>query len=268
MSSLWEKSNYKSNLEYLIDIPIQEYDISKANISVLRDMNVISENQYQYFLQCPKLEREIAIGKMQGANPAVSIALKEGISNSRRIFIESNNLKDSDILAIRNDAITIIGDKYIKTNISDRIRFRLVGNYRSFYKINRMYMYYNFDLISKTEVLDIKGLGDIGIALHKDYMLEFLSELFYTAQIEGVQKAINLLSTVYQQYIQKSLKVEYYRELNEFSRYKLIKNMSMFSSVYLENATDYDKRYIDISFNEEIFRILNRIYASIYFRSN
>ena len=128
-----------------------------------------------------------------------------------------------------------------------------------------MHLYYNFDLITKTEVLDIKGLGDLGVALHKDFMLEFMSELFYTAQIEGVEMAIKLLANVYSQYINKSLSIEYYRELNEMSRYKL-SNMSDFSSWYLESASEYHKKFLDISYNEQIFRELNRIYASIYFK--
>lgn len=267
MSRLWEKSNYQSNIHYLIDIPIQEYDISKANINVLRDKCILSEEQYQYFLRCPKLEREIAIGKMQGADPSISLALKDGITSARQIFIETNNIKDQDILSIRNDAIMVIGDKLIKTDITDRVKFRLTGNYRSFYKINRLYMYYNFDLISKTEILDIKGLGEKGIALHKYHMLEFLSELFYTAQIDGVKEAIKLLSNVYSQYLEYRLDVGYYRELNEISRYKLKNEISLFNTLYIDNATNYDKmRYIDISYNEQIFRYLNRIYASIYFK--
>lgn len=266
MNNLWEKPNYKSNIQFLIDIPIREYDISKANINVLRDANILTEDQYQYFLQCPKLEREIAIGKMQGANPEVSLALKNGIANARRVFMEMNSINPSDVLAIRNDAITVIGDRYMKTDITDRVKFRLSGDYRSFYRINRMHLFYNFDLITKTEVLDIKGLGDLGVAQHKHFMLEFLSELFYTAQIEGVEMAIKLLATVYEQYINKSLSVEYYRELNETSRYKLSSDMSKFSSWYLEHATEYHKKYLDISYNEQIFRELNRIYASIYFK--
>ena len=266
MNNLWDKPNYKSNIQFLIDIPIREYDISKANINVLRDANILSEDQYQYFLHCPKLEREIAIGKMQGNDPSISLTLKEGITNARRVFMEMNAINPSDVLAIRNDAIMVIGDRYMKTDITDRVRFRLSGDYRSFYRINRMHLYYNFDLITKTEVLDIKGLGDLGVALHKNFMLEFISELFYTAQIEGVEMAIKLLANVYTQYINKSLSIEYYRELNEMSRYKLL-NMSNFSSWYLESASEYHKKLLDISYNEQIFRELNRIYASIYFKT-
>ena len=98
MNNLWEKSNYNANIGYLIDIPIQEYDISKANINILRDANILTEDQYMYFLQCPKLEREIAIGKMQGKDPSISIALKEGITNARKLFMEINNLRQDGII--------------------------------------------------------------------------------------------------------------------------------------------------------------------------
>lgn len=268
MNNLWEKTNYKSNISYLIDIPIREYDISKANINVLRDKNILSEDLYQYLLQCPKIQREITIGKMQGKDPNITIALKEGIANARRIFMDANNIDPSEVLSITNDSITVIGNKVINTtNITDRVRFRLSGDYRSFYRINRLFMYYNYDVVSKTEVLDIKGLGDIAISLHHDYMLEFLTELFYTAQIEGVEAAIKLLAIVYKEYINKSLKTEYYRELNEFSRFKLISTFSKFGTLYLDYASEYEKKYLDISYNEQVLRELNRIYSSVYFKT-
>lgn len=266
MNNVWRKGNYRANIQYLIDVPIREYDISKANISVLRDADVLSEEQYQYFLHCPKIDREVAIGKMEGRDPSITIALQNGIANARKIFMEINNINDSDVLAIRNDAIMLIGDRSINTSITDRVSFRLVGDYRSFYKINMLDMYYNFDLVSKTEVLDIKGLGDLGVNLHRPYMLEFLAELFYTAQIEGAEAAIKLLTIVYNRYINKELDIEYYRELNAISRFKLIKDLSMYRSLYLDEASEGDRPYIDTSFNEQILRELNRIYASIYFK--
>ena len=76
---LWERSFYNSNIPYLISVPIREYDISKANISVLRDANVINEEQYQYFYNAPKYIREVAIGKMQGSNPELSKIKNAGI---------------------------------------------------------------------------------------------------------------------------------------------------------------------------------------------
>lgn len=266
---LWQKANYRSDIQFLIDTNIYEYDISKANISVLRDANILSEEEYQYYYQAPKNIREIAIGKLQGRNPEVTSILKNGITNARRIFQESNGIKDSEILAIRNDSMTIIGRPAEFLNATNRVAFRLAGFYTSFYKINYQDYFYMYDVVNQTEDLAIKGLGDKGIELHKYYMLEFLLELFYSAQIEGVKTAITLLQMFYSNYINRLLDANYYRELNPQSMFKLLfsdqhKRLSM-RDIYTDTLVDRDKRYIDIGYNESILRYLNSIYASIYF---
>lgn len=266
MSRLWEKVSYRSPVQFLLDTQIIEYDISKANINVLFDAGVLALDQYNYFMNCPKIERSIAIGKMQGRDPNITAVLKSGIANARKVFIEQNNISDSSILAIRNDAITIIGDNPIyNLNITDNVKFRIAGVYRSYYNLNNIEYFYNYDLINKIEILDIKGLGDISISLHKDYMLDFFKELFYTAQIEGVKNAISLLQSVYDRYIKRELSVNYYRELNSESRYRFIGTISRYSSITTDNATNFDKDILDVGFNENVLRYLTRIYASIYF---
>ena len=265
MNNLWTKSSYRSEVQFLIDREIHEYDITKANISILRDANILSEEQYLYFLNAPKSERTVAIGKMQGRDSGITDVLKTGIANARKIFLESNNIPDSNILAIRNDAITYVGRPAMVTTITDKVQFRNVGTYSSFYHINTVDYLYLYDIVSGTECLDIKGLGEESVELHKNFMLEFFSELFYSAQIEGVKSAILLLQLFYSNYVNKLLDVGYYRELNSQSMFKLDKSFSMVNSIFSDNLINSEKKYIDISFNENILRFLNRIYASIYF---
>lgn len=266
-SQLWERTTYASRIEYIIDNTIREFDISKANISILRDANTLSEQEYQYYLTCPRMERQIAIGKLQGSNPGFTEIIKSGIMNAKKVFMQSNSIKDSDVLYIRNDALGIVGSKPIKyLNITDRVAFRESARYSSFVKFNAIDFLYFFDPVLNVEKLDVKGLGDSGVAVHKDYMLEFLCELFYCAQMEGVQPAISLLQTVHQNYLARRLDVGYYREVNPGSLYKLDSSMSMNSSIYTDYATEYYKRYLDISYNDSLLRHFNRILASIYFK--
>lgn len=267
MSNLWQQTSYKSKVTSLIDRSIREFDITKANINVLRDANVISQDTYAYLMQCPKLERQIYIGKLQGSDTRVSTILKDGIANARRIFIQENNIEDHEILAIRNDAIVIVGSKPIRfLNITERVAFREADKYTSYYNIKGLDFYYFCDIVNEVEKLDIKGLGNEAIKLHKDYMLELLCTLFYCAQIENIQDAITLLENVHMNYINRSLSVEYYRELNAQSKYKLMNEFSTFSTVYIDSASEYEKlHYLDISRNESIMRELNSIFASAYF---
>ena len=265
--TLWQKSTYISKTEYIIGMLIREFDISKANISVLRDANVLSEDQYQYYLHCDRMERQVAIGKLQGSNPEVVDILKSGITNAKRVFMESNNIDDSDILYIRNDAICIIGSKNISNlSVSNRVAFRESGRYSSFYRFGSISLLYLYDVITQTEDLEIKGLGEAGEKLHKDFMLDFLSELFYRAQVEGIPNAIQMLNQVRQSYISKSMPIEYYREFNPASNYRLDPSFSDNSTLYLRTALEYHKRFLDISYNDNILRRLNMIYASIYFK--
>lgn len=271
MSSLWKKSSYRANINFIIGSQIREYDISKANINVLRDANILSEEQYQYLLTCPKLQRQITIGNMQGENTNISKVLKDGITNARKIFMESNNIQDNDILAIRNDAITIIGNKPItKLAITDRVSFRLDGIYTSYYCIspdraNTVDLYYYYNPIERVENLNIKGLGDTGIGLHKIHMIDFISELLYTTQIEGVRNSIPILQNFHNNYSNLNVPIEYYREFNPGSRFRLKQYFSSYSTLYMDYATEYDKRFIDISYNEKVLRSFNKIFSSIYF---
>lgn len=265
--TLWQKSHYAARIEYIVDNTIREFDISKANISVLRDANVLSEEQYQYYLNCSRMERQIAIGKLQGSNSRVSEILKTGITNAKKIFMETNSIDDSEILYIRNDAIAIIGQRVIRNLIiSEHVVFRQSAAYTSFYKFNSIDFLYFYDPVTNTEVLDVKGLGEDGVRFHKEFMLEFLSELFYCAQMEGIRNAIQLLQMVHQNYLKRELSVGYYREMNPGSRFKLSSSLSMYSTVYMDNATEFYKQYLDISCNDSLLRHFMRIYATIYLK--
>lgn len=263
--SVWKKVSYKAPIQYVIDFPIREYDLSKANISVLRDANAITEDLYQYLYSCPKDERNIIIGKMIGKNPEIEAIRKSGIENARRVFMEINNLEDDQILAIRNDAMVVLSDVPMRLDITDRVKFRQEGSYRSFYRFNMVEMYYDFDPINKIEILDIKGLGDHAIPLHAEYMLDFLKEIFYCAQLEGVDMALDILSNFYKKYIGLELDIGYYRELIPSSRYRLNRSFTTYQSIETEIATNRDKQYLDISYNANVLTTLNKMLATSYF---
>lgn len=265
MSDIWKKKLYISPVECIIDRHIREFDISKANINVLADIGEIDETTYQNLVAAPKIDREIFIGKLQGSVQGLSEKLAVGIANARKIFIESNGITDEEILSIRNDSITVIGDRPIRNlNITGRVGFRESARYTSFYRVSNISFLYYYNPIDGVDYLDTKGLGEGSIKLHKDYMLEFLSILFYSAQIEGIKNAISLLQMVYRNYVNLDLSIGHYRELNPQSKYRM-RDMSNYSVFYMDNALEWHKRYIDISFNERIFREFNRLFSTVYF---
>lgn len=267
-STLWQKHSYKIPLTYMIDTLLREYDLSKANISVLRDYDVLSEEQYQYFMTCPKLEREIAIGKLQGKDSKVTQILKEGIAQAKRIFMERNGIDDNEVFAIINDAMIIIGDKQINhLDVSERLKFRLDGTFTSYMRLKNIDLYYYYNRAYGDERITNRGLGEQASELHRKFMIEFISEIFYSTQIDGVKTSIPLLQNVHQQYLNRELEVGYYREFNSQALYRLIDSLCpKYSGPYYQvDAIEYDKSFIDISYNESLLREINGILASIYF---
>ena len=57
LSNLYEKNSYVAPYEYLINATIREYDMEKANISILADEGLISKSQYDYYAALPKRQR-------------------------------------------------------------------------------------------------------------------------------------------------------------------------------------------------------------------
>ena len=93
---IYDKTRYIAPYSYLINKDIQEYDIAKANISILRDSGYLNEDQYKYFYNLPKQEREIKIGLLIRRDPKVNKILSNAeikiINDS--IFNTINNNKN------------------------------------------------------------------------------------------------------------------------------------------------------------------------------
>ena len=84
MNVLYERINYSSNLPFVFSRYIREYDIQKANISILFDKGIISQQDYEYLYNSDRMERQIYIGKLQRSNKKITKALQSGIINAKK----------------------------------------------------------------------------------------------------------------------------------------------------------------------------------------
>lgn len=266
-SLLWDKFHYIANVDCFTDIPIRSYDIRKANISVLREANCITEEQYNYLFNANKMEREIYIGKLIGSKTELSAILANGIKQAKKLFFEANGIEDSDILEINNDAVYVIGYKTVPVQqVSQYVYFKLEEEYTAFYRVKNISYYYGYNTVTRKEVLRAKGLGETATTLHERYMLDFLKELFKTAQMSGYEQAIRLLCIFYRNYVNKLLPIEFYRELNPQSMFR-IDIYSKAGAAYYCDITDPSYRpYIDINYNEMILREFNKLLSYLYMK--
>ncbi len=259
----YQKDNYTMPMPFIISCNIREYDISKANISILLALGLIDKNEYDKVLAMPKMQREIYIGKLQVARPDVNNGLKAGFAKYRQLFIESNGLQDSDILSIKKDAIFVINKIPTILEFDNYVRFSPKGRYTSFFKIKGMEFYYLLDKMTGEEVLDVKGIDDTKLILHADYMVQFLCVIFEAFSERPPEMILELIHKFSQKYVNMELDLGYYREFNADSGFRITMNNTQY---LLENALESEKPYLNISENykliQELYRLANLMYIN------
>src|SRR5699024_863828 len=184
MDVLYERINYSSNLPFVFSRYIREYDIQKANISILFDKGIISQQDYEYLYNSDRMERQIYIGKLQRSNKKITKELQSVIINAKKNIFLSNKIEHHEVLAIKNDAVFIIGRELTNTQFGI-IKFVEKNVYTSFMRLQNAEIYYGFDRISNTENYSIKGLGKKEF-YHRDYMIDFLLYIINSIQTTDI----------------------------------------------------------------------------------
>lgn len=209
------KNQYTSrSRSYIISADIVEYDIKSAGLSISKYYNLLDNDILDELYALPKHERHVHIGKLCRDNKEYNEALKQGFINIRKEFFEANNIEDSDVLSIKKDAIFLLRRVNV-TKFGDCVEFTNKNEYTSYYYINRKEFYNN------SERLDVKGISDKQLELHRDYMLDFLHNIFNMLETCTNDVVIKELVGFSDAYKNKELEVGYYRELNSDSSYRL-----------------------------------------------
>ena len=113
-------------------------------------------------------------------------------------------------------------------------------------KARRYEFYYYFNSYNQEEKLDVKGISDDKLTLHKDYMIDFLFNIFKMFEVSPHSRIIKELIDFSYYYKRRDLEIGYYRELNSDSLFHLYTkfNKDMIGIQYTD-----DIKNVDISFN-------------------
>lgn len=259
--NLWSKAYYLAPYPCVANTHIIEYDMEKANINVLLYYKAIDQKLYDMLYSMDKLSREIYIGKMEARNPEFTRIKADGIKEFRCRFIEQNNIQNKDILAIKNDAIYVIGDHEVTTAF-DNVVFRRANDYTAFMKIGGLEVYYAYDPISDHEVLDIKGIREEKLELHREYMVSHICDVLYMLQCCSIEEAIKTNSELLEHFLNRRLDKGYYREFNAESKYRF---NAGFNSFVIDYINDDEVKYIDLSVNVNVLRNISGCLSTLYF---
>lgn len=252
------------DIPFILNKYIREYDMSKANISVLLQAGAISKELYDTLYNAPRMVRQCTIGDMELRDPNITKIKKDGIAYYKKLFFESNDIQDQDVLSIKNDAIFLINKIPTVTQFDDYINFKFKNEYTSYYNLNGIELYYYYHRINQNEYISVKGINDSRLVLHANYFLEFLLAIFQTAQIEPIKDVIEFGNKFYQEYINMNLDVNFYRNFDSESKFK-IKRMSNVFNYSLDFVDNKNKYAIDGTWNQKLIMQLMSYYSAIYF---
>lgn len=259
-------SDYVAPVDYLISTFIREYDIAKANINILLYKGLIGIEQYNYFYNLDKYERQVKVGLFLRSNPDISKALTEGFKEAMKLFFDANDIQQYEVLAIKKDAVYLI-NRVPQITTFGNLEFVEKNKYTSFYKINKLLLYYYNNNVTKEEYIHVKGMNDRSLQLHENHFLEFLLTVFSSAQNDPVEEVLDIIMTFESVYANRDLDIEYYRNFNNASEFSLALNSitSGFSANFIDNR---HKNFLNIAHNHEIIKTLFRIFSGIYFQKN
>lgn len=262
MTNMYNWVNYTSPTIKFVMNYIREYDLSKANISALLYTRRISMDEYNKYLIMDKQEREKQIGLMIRSDDTVYENIQEGIIKAKELLSKQNSLEDSDILSIKNDAMFIIG-KELKHTSFPPFTFKLKNVYQVYLKLQELEVYYADDQDGTQVKIDIKGIPDKTLELHKDGMLDLICETCYRMQRENPRETLTWISSVYRSFINRRMPKEYYRNFDSFSYYE-IPTFTMMAS--LKDISNDMIPYININRNLSILRDLVGIVTDFMYR--
>lgn len=267
MTELYIMKNYFNPLyDFLISHYIREYDMEKSNISILYEQGIIQFPKYCELYNADRQYRQEYVGKLILKKPEIQKILEIGVIDAKEKLFKANNISNNNVLTIKNDAVFIIDQRLSILEFQNPIRFIEKNTYTSFYKLgdkNAKELYYYYDAISGNEKLDVKGINDKLLYLHEPYFIEFLKQLFCSAQVESIEDCLEILNVYYNQYVDKKLEIGHYRRFSADCMYDL-KKMSYNNSFQLQDVGQENISNINIAYNLKLIKELNKLFSSIY----
>lgn len=133
-----------------------------------------------------------------------------------------------------------------------------VDEYDNFIRIGE------FILMTKQDMFGMKqaivGLDPHNIELHKDYFIALIFKIMNMVSKNNTQLTIDTLLQFYRYYVNRELDIEYYREFNLQSKFKV----SSMNYIYYIDSEPIDVKSLDISYNEKVIRYIASLIWGVF----
>jgi len=175
--------------------------------------------------------------------------VETGLLTALNQFLTINSISNIDILTVKRDSVFVL-KKVNCLQVKGDITFKLANKYSGFFGFdNYIEMYYSFDLSGHIDKLIVKGLSNNKINSHDCGILNLVKYLLEEMQSKGsTTSLISVFDIIKKSYLNSSYPIEYYRELNRKSYFRL-KDMMLEKSFLIKDLSEDNKDKLDITYN-------------------
>ena len=208
---------FNEKIPYIFHANIVEWDMAKASLSVCERFGLLDSKEIARMKALPKLDREKAMGMHQRGNKEFSNQLLSGIREIRRKFLEANELDETNVLSLHNDAVIFNSRKRIISEI-DGIKFHHDNTWDAYIRYDRAEIFYKVDELGNGS-LDFKNVGKEKVQEHTFGLNKYMTKVI--GYIENYDKdVLKYMRKFQQQYLQDKLPEYYYSSFAKIGDFK------------------------------------------------
>ena len=213
---------FNPNIQFMFHSNIVEYDMRAMSISISEQYGLLDDETIKLLKLMPKEQRTRKIGLIQRDDKDFSKKLIDSELNTRKKFLELNNLDESNVISLHSDACIFNSRKKI-INVIDGIEFKHANTWTSYMNYKGIEMFYNDGVIT------YKGIPKESLNQHTLGIHKYLLNVF--DKIENFDSNIlQYLSKFQMMYLQDRLPNYYYNAFGRNGDYKM-SNLELFAFV-------------------------------------
>lgn len=213
---------FNPNIQFMFHANIVEYDMKAMSVSISERYNLLDKSIIERLKRLPKEQRTREVGLLQRDDKNYSERLIQCELETRRKFLEANNLDESNVVCLHSDACIFNSMKKI-TNVIEGVEFKHANTWSAYMRFKGIEMFYD------GEVLEYKGVAKDLLNQHTLGIHRYLCEVFN--KLENYDDSVVDFVTRFQaKYLQDRLPNYYYIPFGRMGDYKM-SNLELFAFV-------------------------------------
>lgn len=213
---------FNPDIQFMFHSNIVEYDMKAMSVSISEKYGLLDEETIRVLKLLPKEQRTKRVGLLQKDDKNYSERLIQCELETRRKFLETNGLNETNVISLHSDACIFNSKKKVINNI-EGIEFKHANTWTAYM------IYKGIEMFYADGVITYKGIPKEMLNKHTLGIHKYLCTVF--DKVENYDPEIlDFLSKFQRRYLQDKLQDFFYIPFGRMGDYKM-SNLGLLSFV-------------------------------------